>query len=61
MVQGDVGVAARHARQQWSQQSGERNQRIPAECTKEKIEPDHIRFEFSNGFKQSNRARWVVE
>jgi hypothetical protein len=44
MVQGYVGVPARHARQQRGRQPGKRDQWISAECAKEQIEPYDIGF-----------------
>jgi hypothetical protein len=46
MVQCHMGVAAAQAGQQWSHQSGKRNQGIAAESAEQEVEPDDVGLQF---------------
>jgi len=61
MVQRHMGVAAAQAGQQWSQQSGERDEGIAAESAEQQVEPDDVGLQLPERAQQPNRTGGVVE
>jgi hypothetical protein len=61
VVQGDVRIAAAHAREQRREQSEKCIKWIAAKGAEQQVEPDHIRLQLANHLHQANRVSGIVE